>query len=68
MATPRNKSSDLPRIVLGLSTTEEGYLLTHMVFPGNTVDLTVFREAVADLRKRCDLRNCDGHGTGNGEQ
>ena len=49
----RDKRSDLPRIVLGLFTTEEGYPLTHMAFPGNTVDLTVFREAVADLRKKC---------------
>src|SRR5690606_39184500 len=51
----RDKRSDLPQIVLGLFTTEEGYPLTHMVFPGNAVDLAVFREAMADLRKKLPI-------------
>jgi len=51
----RDKRSDLPQIVLGLFTTEEGYPLTHMVFPGNAVDLAVFRGAMADLRKKLPI-------------
>jgi len=51
----RDKRSDLPQIVLGLFMTEEGYPLTHMVFPGNAVDLAVFREAMADLRKKLPI-------------
>ena len=51
----RDKRSDLLQVVLGLFTTEGGYPLTHMVFPGNAVDIAVFREAMADLRKKLPI-------------
>ncbi|REJ32344.1 MAG: IS1634 family transposase, partial [Bacillota bacterium] len=51
----RDKRSDLPQIVLGLFTTDEGYPLTHVVFPGNAIDLSVFREAMADLRGKLPI-------------
>src|SRR5690606_36386792 len=51
----RDKRSDLPQIVLGLFTTDEGYPLTHVVFPGNAIDLSVFREAMAALRGKLPI-------------
>jgi transposase len=52
----RDKRSDLKQVIIGLVMTREGIPVAHHVFPGNTADITVFRYAVADLRRRFTLR------------
>jgi len=48
----RDKRSDRPQVVLGLFVTPEGYPLFHVVFPGNTSDVSAFRQAMDELRSR----------------
>ena len=47
-----DKRSDRPQVVLGLFVTPEGYPLFHVVFPGNTSDVSAFRQAMDELRSR----------------
>lgn len=48
----RDKRSDQPQVILGLFTSQEGYPLFHSVFPGNTSDITSFRESMGQLKAR----------------
>jgi hypothetical protein len=48
----RDRRSDRVQVVVGLVMTRDGMPVAHHVFPGNTADITAFRYAVADLRKR----------------
>ncbi|HHV62356.1 MAG TPA: IS1634 family transposase [Firmicutes bacterium] len=48
----RDKRSDRPQVVLGLFVTPEGYPLFHVVLPGNTSDIRVFRQAMDELCSR----------------
>jgi transposase len=52
----RDKRSDLRQVVIGLVMSREGIPVAHHVFPGNTQDITAFRYAVADLRRRFAIR------------
>lgn len=52
----RDKRPDLVQVMIGLVMTREGIPVAHHVFPGNTADITMFRYAIADLRKRFTLR------------
>lgn len=52
----RDRRSDRVQVVVGLVMTRDGIPVAHHVFPGNTADITAFRYAVADLRKRFAVR------------
>jgi transposase len=52
----RDKRSDLKQVIIGLVMTREGIPVAHHVFSGNTADITVFRYAIADLRRQFTVR------------
>lgn len=52
----RDKRPDRVQVMIGLVMTREGIPVAHHVFPGNTADITMFRHAVAGLRKRFAVR------------
>lgn len=52
----RDKRPDLMQVMIGLVMTREGIPIAHHVFPGNTADITIFTQAIADLRKRLAVR------------
>jgi hypothetical protein len=48
----KDHRSDLPQIVVGVLMSKEGIPLAHEVFPGNTNDLTCFREIITQVTKK----------------
>lgn len=47
---------DCVKVLVGLVMTGDGFPVAHHVFPGNTADITAFRHALGDLRRRFHLR------------
>ena len=47
---------DCVKVLVGLIMTGDGFPVAHHVFPGNTADISAFRQALADLRERFPLR------------
>ena len=47
---------DCVKVLVGLVLTGDGFPVAHHVFPGNTADISAFREALQDLRRRFRLR------------
>ncbi len=47
---------DCVKVLVGLVMTGDGFPVAHHVFPGNTADITAFRAAIKDLRRRFSLR------------
>jgi hypothetical protein len=47
---------DCVKVLVGLVMTGDGFPVAHHIFPGNTADITAFRSALADLRRRFSLR------------
>jgi len=44
------------KVLVGLVITGDGFPVAHHVFPGNTADISAFRVALADLRRRFPIR------------
>ena len=47
---------DCVKLLVGLVMTGDGFPVAHHVFPGNTADISAFRYALQDLRRRFRLR------------
>ncbi len=47
---------DCVKVLVGLVMTGDGFPVAHHIFPGNTADITAFRQAVNDLRQRFSIR------------
>jgi len=47
---------DCVKVLVGLVMSGEGFPVAHHVFPGNTADINAFRAAIADLKKRFNIR------------
>src|SRR4030042_1102626 len=52
----RDKRPDRNQVMIGWVMTREGIPIAHHVFPGNTADISLFRQAVEDLKERFAVR------------
>lgn len=52
----KDKRPDRLQIMIGVLMSWDGFPIAHQVFPGNTAEVKTFREALAQVRERFNLR------------